>query len=165
MSKYKITQDYLKSIFTYEDGQLVWAKKLAARVKIGQPAGTSDKAGYIQIGLKGKIYRAHHLIWVYHCGKWPEQLDHINGIKWDNRIENLRESTQLQNTRNRPQNKNSSSSYKGVHKAPTGRFYAKICVEGTHIYLGAFSDEINAAEAYDTAAKKYFGEFAYTNFV
>ena len=77
----------------------------------------------------------------------------------------MRESTQLQNTRNRPQNKNSSSSYKGVHKAPTGRFYAKICVEGTHIYLGAFSDEINAAEAYDTAAKKYFGEFAYTNFV
>ena len=165
MNKNEITQDYLKSIFTYEDGQLVWVKKLAARVKIGQPAGTSDKAGYIQIGLKGKIYRAHHLIWVYHCGKWPEQLDHINGIRWDNCIENLRESTQQQNTQNRVKSKNSSNSYKGVKKAPTGKFYANIRVEGTLIYLGAFSDEIDAAEAYDAAAKKYFGEFAYTNFV
>ena len=62
MSKHEITQDYLKSIFTYEDGQLVWAKKLSARINVGQPAGTRDRAGYIQIGLRGKIYRAHHLI-------------------------------------------------------------------------------------------------------
>ena len=164
MSKHEITQDYLKSIFTYEDGQLIWAKKLSSRVKVGQPAGTRDNNGYIQIGLKGKIYRAHHLIWVYHCGKWPEQLDHINGIRWDNSIENLRECTQLQNTQNKVKSKNSGNNYKGVQKAPTGKFYASIRVNGSSIYLGAFLDEIEAAEAYDAAAREAFGEFAYTNF-
>ena len=160
----EITQELLKDILTYKDGEFYWKKPLAARVQVGDRAGTSDKLGYRQIGIKGKIYREHRLVWLYHCGKWPEgNLDHINGIKWDNRIENLRECTQQENNWNRttPTNKK----YKGVNKAPTGKYYASIMKDGKPIYLGAYWDEVEAAEAYDKAARELFGEFAYTNFV
>jgi len=159
-----ITQEFLLEHFDYRNGEFYWKKPLSARVKVGDRAGTNDKFGYRQIGIKGKIYREHRLVWLYHCGKWPEKfIDHINGIKWDNRIENLREAGYHENNRNRPAQKDQR--FKGVIKTPTGKYAVSIRVEGKQKYIGAFLDEITAAEAYDKAAREYFGEFAYTNFV
>ena len=92
--------------------------------------------------------------------------DHINHDGMDNRSTNLRAATQAQNLRNRKKfNKLFTSKYKGVcwHKM-TRKWHASISFNNKIIYLGIFKNEIDAAKAYDEAAKKYHGEFACLNF-
>ena len=93
-------------------------------------------------------------------------VDHINHNGLDNRKENLRLATRAENTRYSKKSKNKfSSNYKGVHYITKAkRWRAMITFEGKTIYIGQFRDEISAAKAYDRAAKKYFGKFAFLNF-
>lgn len=93
------------------------------------------------------------------------QVDHINGDGLDNRRSNLRLATHTENLRNRGMNSNNRSGYKGVswHKQ-RGKWCAKIMVGRRGISLGLFFDPVEAALAYDEAARNYFGEFAWTNF-
>jgi len=92
--------------------------------------------------------------------------DHINGNGIDNRKKNLRQGTYAQNSWNRPKAKGKSRSiYKGVslHKKDL-KWQAQICVQGQRKYLGRFQNQLDAAKAYDHAAKKYYGQFAVLNF-
>lgn len=93
------------------------------------------------------------------------RCDHINGDTLDNRRCNLRLALPKENNRNTTKRMNASSKYKGViwHKN-RNKWQVSIRVDGKLIYLGYFTDEIEAAKAYDRAAKKYFGEFARPNF-
>lgn len=92
-------------------------------------------------------------------------VDHINGNGLDNRKENLRLCTATQNQRNRDKTKQNKSGYKGVSFHQEKRkFIAQIQVNEISIYIGQYDDAKEAAKAYDEAAKKYFGEFARTNF-
>jgi AP2 domain len=94
-------------------------------------------------------------------------IDHVNGNGLDNRRSNLRPATNGQNMWNRRPNLNHSSQYKGVQWAPNcgnGKWRANIKVNGTSFTLGFFTDEREAAEAYDAAAREAFGEFARPNF-
>jgi hypothetical protein len=99
--------------------------------------------------------------------KAPEDrvVDHRNGDSLDNRRDNLRIATQAENMQNRRKRKNTTSQYIGVWFAKEKKKWeSRITQDGKKIYLGSFVNEIDAAKAYDEAAKKYRGEFAKLNF-
>jgi len=92
-------------------------------------------------------------------------VDHINGKRADNRPENLRFATASQNTANSVKRSDSRNRFKGVQRINGGRYYAaRIQKDGKRWHVGCFATEIEAAEAYDKAAKEQFKEFAKTNF-
>lgn len=94
-----------------------------------------------------------------------ERVDHVDNDGCLNTRGNLRVCTPQENNRNRVVNANNVSGYKGVSRNSTGGNYnASICVNGKDIYLGTFKSAIDAASAYDQAARRYFGEFARCNF-
>lgn len=93
------------------------------------------------------------------------QVHHVNGERLDNRKANLRICTQAQNNVAQPIRASGSSPYRGVHRCSRAdRFIAKIRIDGRSKYLGTFTDEIEAAVAYDAAARECHGEFAALNF-
>lgn len=98
--KTKLTYDPVTGVFTWNnDSDLngYWNSRLA-----GTQAGTLTKFGYRRIELDGRLYMAHRLAWFYVYGVWPSaQLDHDNHNRADNRIVNLKEATNLENSRNR----------------------------------------------------------------
>jgi hypothetical protein len=150
----------LKKIFTYTDGKLIWNIDRSDKVKSGRIAGTLKKNGYIQINYNQKLYLAHRLIFLYHNGYIPKSIDHINGIRNDNRIENLRECNQQQNLFNkRPYG---YSKYKGVYKCKNG-FKSQIMYNSKLMYLGYYKTEKEAAIAYNKAALELHKDFAYLN--
>jgi len=92
-------------------------------------------------------------------------VDHINGDSLDNRRANLRLATHSQNQCNKRKRKNTSSQFIGVFFNKKRRsWWSQIRVNGKSLWLGCFDSEIDAAKAYDAAAKKYHGEFARLNF-
>ena len=111
--------------------------------------------GYLQITLKGKNYKLHRLIWMYLHNRWPdEMIDHINDIKTDNRLCNLREVTAQQNAQNKCQI-NAVSGLKGVVPASNGRWKSQIGHNRKTIYLGTFDTKEEAYEIYCKAAQVF----------
>lgn len=157
--------DALKQWFNYDHvtGVLTW--RMSNRyVKAGKRAGFVGVKGYRFVKLYGTVYPEHHLAWVIHHGKWPDDgfvLDHLNGNKADNSIANLRLATVTQNAANSKRRAANTSGYKGVswHKRDKV-WFAGIGVNGKNIHLGSFTSRESAAEAYRDAAVKYFGEYA-----
>lgn len=152
-----ITQAYLKSLFDYQDGQLIWKVTNSNRIRIGQIAGTLNKDGYIHIIIDGIVYKAHRLIWLYHYGKWPEKLiDHVNRNKSDNRIENLREVSQQENQRHTKIQSNNTSGHCGVSwNKPLGKWRAQIMTNNKQIHLGLFNNIEDAVKARKEAEKEH----------
>lgn len=91
-------------------------------------------------------------------------IDHINGNGLDNRKSNLRPATHMQNMRNRKPNEVSSSIYRGVYfHRQAGKWRARLRTKGLHLSLGLYQNQVDAARAYDAAARRVFGEFARLN--
>jgi hypothetical protein len=129
--------------------------------RLAMRAGSVKKDGYRYIAMKGKRrYLAHRIAWALVTGEWPDrQIDHINGIRGDNRFVNLRLATNSENMRNRPMVRSNQTGFKGVSRTPIGRFSAKIGVNGKSFYLGTFDTAEAAATAYAAASVKHHGEF------
>lgn len=149
--------DRLKEILRYEPdtGVFYWLKSNSNVAPIGAIAGIGvNNHGYRQISIDGRQYRAHRLAWFYSFGKWPMNIDHINGIRHDNRLVNLRDVTTSVNNQNRriPQ-KNNSTGFLGVSLRSCGKFQAEIRVGGVKKYLGTFKTAEAAHEAYVLAKR------------
>ena len=162
-----LTPERLKYLLDYNQntGIFKWKKPTNKRIIRGRIAGGIESKGYRQIKIDGIKYLAHRLAWFLVIGRWPfEQIDHINGIKDDNRWKNLREATCSQNKMNCGLSKRNKSGYKGVFwRKELGKWRASIKKDQKRIYLGHFDTKEGAAKAYNEAALKYFGEFARVN--
>jgi len=161
-----MTQELVKELFEYkEDGHFYWKKPTTNSIKLGQIAGSICFKGYRQIKINGKFYKEHRLAWFYHYGVFPiNQIDHINNIKTDNRINNLREATNAQNQGNKVKRKGTSSKFKGCSWSKKHqKWRVRITINKKTKHLGCFHEESAAAQAYNEAAIKHFGEFALIN--
>lgn len=163
-----MTQEKIKLLFDYDPQGFFIEKTLrGARSKIGTKiiGGCHNKKPYRRLCVGSKLYYLHRLIFLWHRGYLPKQVDHINQDCTNNRIENLRAATNSQNVANQPGR--SSTGFKGVYiqKACKAKPYvAKITFQKNVKYLGHFKTPEEAAYAYDKAAKECFGDFSYLNF-
>lgn len=158
-----LTQQRLKELLHYDPDTGVFTWKPGRRgVPSGAVAGSKHSDGYIKIRVDGGDYFAHRLAWLFTAGEWPaNQIDHINGQKSDNRINNLREASHSQNEHNKGVRKDSLTGVKGVQWHPASkRFKAIIKLHGKAQILGYFSTIEGAADAYRKAELELRGEFA-----
>lgn len=160
-----IDQETLKKYLDYlpESGHFVWRMPMTkGKIKAGSVAGYRTRRGYVTIRLKGKEYQAHRLAWFYINGVWPsEYIDHINQIKWDNRICNLREATNMQNQQNSKMPNTNTSGVKGVSWGSSiKRWRVEIRVKGKKKHIGTYKALEDAKIAAIEARKQLHGEYA-----
>ena len=151
--------------YNHEDGSFVYlVDRSSGKIKAGSKAGFIDVGGYHTIGINSRYYKAHRLAWLLYYGVWPSKcIDHINGIKTDNRICNLRLCERHQNSLNTGMFKNNSSGMKGVYyrsrRAGTKNWVASIQFRGKieHKYFYTAED----AFAYRQKREiELYGEFS-----
>ena len=151
-----MTQDELKQILSYcpITGHFTWLSPRANRVKIGDRAGCINKLdGYRQLVVNSKKYKEHRLVWFYVYGIFPTNtIDHINGIRDDNRLVNLREATLQQQNQNLTIRNDNSSGFTGVYwSKAASKWQAYIDIDGKRHHLGLFE---NKQDAYESRIKK-----------
>lgn len=144
MKNQKLTQEHVRELFDYdpEAGILIWKISSSSRAQAGSCAGSIGKDGYYGVGIHKKRYRLHRIIWLHVYGYLPENdLDHINQIRTDNRIKNLREVSRMCNNRNTGNQKNNTSGVKGVtFWKKRKKWCAVLMINNKTHYLGLYSD-------------------------
>ncbi len=150
----------LREAFTYcpDSGEIRWRIRPHSNgcAQIGSLAGT-PKNGYIKLVLDQVQMRAHRVAWAIHFGRWPEgEIDHINAVRSDNRLANLRELAPEVNVQNRRRaNKNSKSGFLGVHWRKDERVWvSQIGVNRRCVVLGRFGSAEEAHAAYVKAKRE-----------
>jgi len=162
--KYLYDECHRRFSYDRETGFVFRKLAISRSTKVGDKVGSINGGGYLYSGIGCKRYRLHRLIWLMETGEMPEySIDHINGIKTDNRWCNLRECTHSQNMSNRGLSSRNTVGFKGVSPAKSSKinpFMAQLRHKKETIYLGYFKTAQLAHEAYTEASKKYHGEFS-----
>ena len=159
MKMQELTQERLKKVLRYDSttGNFVWLVSTSNRVPVGRTAGCINMIGYRVIMVDNTLYLAHRLAWLYQYGNFPEdQIDHINGARSDNRIENLRGTTAHGNSTNL---KLRCDNLTGIHgviwRKDREVFHSRITVKGRIVCLGNFIDFFEACCARKSAEREY----------
>lgn len=160
-----ITQERLKELFDYQDGNLIrkvsrGRGESSQRWPVGSIAGNKTTGGYFLTSIDYHLYKLHRLIWLWHYGSLPEkEIDHIDGNPSNNRIENLREATPGENRQNQKRaRKNNKLGFQGVYKVKR-KYRASITKDRKSHHLGYFDTPEDAHQAYLTAKRQihFFG--------
>jgi hypothetical protein len=159
-----LTAERLREVLDYNPGTGEFRRKISGsnRVKPGAVAGSLMGLGYLLSYVDGCRYLNHRLAWLYVHGYWPAaHIDHINGVRSDNRLANLREASHAQNLAHRVKlDKDNRSGYRGVSWCKARRKWsAEVRHNGQRRRLGRFDNIEDAAKAYEAAARELFGGF------
>lgn len=162
--KTDLSAAFIRSILDYDPiaGTFVWKVNAAPRCPAGTPTGlprSSNSYSLIMIG--GVNYYAHRLAWLHYKGQWPKHfIDHIDGNKRNNAIDNLRECNNSQNKCNMAKRCDNSTGFKGVYyNKRNNNFRAGIQIHGKKISLGSYKTPEEAYAAYCIAAAELHGDF------
>ena len=156
--------NFIESVFEhleYSDGKLYWKKSTSNRVNVGSEAGSYQTGGYMAVKLLGKRIPVHKIVYLLHHGYIPEIVDHIDGNRSNNKIENLRICTKAENNINTSIRRHNTSGIKNVswHKQ-TGKWRVIVRHKGKPNSFGLYAD-IELAELVAIEARnKLHGKFA-----
>lgn len=155
--------------FSYDPttGSIVWKNRLNlthSRAKVGEEAGSTVPSGYrhIRVSVEGVVHEflASHVAWYLHHREWPTlEVDHKNTNRADDRIDNLRLATSVENNHNRSRAKNNTTGVKGVYPQQWG-YAVRIMVKGKRIFGGTYKTIEEAAAVRRALELEHFGEFA-----
>ena len=157
-----LTADRLRELLDYDPatGIFTWRVARNSRIKAGSVAG-GFQYGYARIRVDDMLYRSHRLAWLHVYGTWPSgEVDHRDGVKHNNAIDNLRIATDSQNRANIGVQANNHSGIKGVGRRKSGKWRAQIMVNKKAYHVGLFDTAEEASAAYAKAAQSHFGSFA-----
>lgn len=158
-----ITQQTIADCFEYKDGLLYW-KGISHPNKqrlLDKPAGSIHKTGYRHITWKGKTQKAHRLIFMLHHGYMPPEVDHINGNREDNRIENLRPANRSENQCNRGALASNTSGYPGVSWHKKSKSWVVRVMKNGKTVVNQYIKDLELAGLFATEARSlYHGEYA-----
>lgn len=156
----------LRALFYYQNGKL-YNKVSRGSARKDTLAGYTAEDGYRRVRIDGSYHYIHRLTWWLLTGKnVPDDLyiDHIDGDRQNNCIDNLRLATSLENQYNKARQSNGTSQFKGVwYDSVKGVWKASIRYKDKRQYIGQFDTELGAAVAYDKLAAQIQGEFAKLN--
>ena len=150
--------------FNFETGEILWVKYPKNYNKVNKPriAGRLHYSGYRIVCLMNKQYMAHRLIWAVYYNKWPNgSIDHIDGNKSNNSINNLRIATRSQNAYNCGPKKISSSGYKNVQwDKDANKWRVRVTAYGKRYHVGRFNTLDDAKDAANKFMTEHHKEFA-----
>lgn len=139
-----------------DTGNMFYIEDGGPRVRASETLSKATDDGYRNVWINGKRIKQHRLAWYLVHGRWPLEVDHINGVRHDNRLCNLREVNRRTNTMNTKTRKDSRSGIKGVHWSKRDSLWiVTINHNRERVYLGCYKSLLDAASACKRAEIKY----------